>query len=381
MRVIHVITSLERGGIESWLLDMLQVLSKEDVQQHFCCKGSSTGVLTDKAIGLGAEVISCPLGPWHVGFQQRLQDIIASGGFDIVHNHIETYSGIVVHVCRQLGVPVVSSFHNTRFHPHSLLLGTPPLRQIRSLYDWISVRYALGHSTLITGCSRAVLHALDRYSTDYRARARVVYYGIDLGLVTTEHERAVFRRELNMESDAHLVLHVGNFRPQKNHRGVVDVFRLVVDQIPSARLLLIGDGPLRASTESYVRSAGLEHAVSFMGSRDDVRNLMRYCDVFLFPSLFEGFGLVALEANAAGLPVVGADHPAIAEAVVNNKSALLHDVTDISGMADSIARIVQNRDLARSLGDYGRERSASLFSKDASAHALKGIYDESLDIS
>jgi glycosyltransferase involved in cell wall biosynthesis len=118
----------------------------------------------------------------------------------------------------------------------------------------------------------------------------------------------VSRAELGLDANALVLGHVGRFDPQKNHAFLIQIAREAVRLEPRTQLLLIGVGALRPVVERQVADAGLTGRVLFAGGRDDVPALMRRCmDVFVLPSLYEGLGIVGLEAQAAGLPVVAAD--------------------------------------------------------------------------
>jgi glycosyltransferase involved in cell wall biosynthesis len=171
-----------------------------------------------------------------------------------------------------------------------------------------------------------------------------------------------------------VVLHVGRFAEQKNHLGVLAVFRGVLREVPAARLLLVGDGLLRPLVEDRIKGEGLGHAVRLLGVRGDVSYLMKQSDVFLFPSLHEGFGVVALEANAAGLPVVGSRIPGLLEAVVPEETALLHEVADLDSLTASVVRLLRDPGLSRRLAQAGRDRARRLFSQQASAARLRECY-------
>jgi glycosyltransferase involved in cell wall biosynthesis len=123
----------------------------------------------------------------------------------------------------------------------------------------------------------------------------------------------------------------------------------------------------------------LGRSVRFYGYRDDVAALMSVCDAFLFPSIHEGLPVAVLEAGAAGLPVVGTLLPGLMEAVVDGSSALLHDVSDIEGMADSVIRVLSDRSLARSIGDAARAHVIRNFSDQTAAQRLLTVYEECLE--
>ncbi len=101
-----------------------------------------------------------------------------------------------------------------------------------------------------------------------------------------------------------IVGNIGRFSPQKNHFFILDVFAEILNRSPSARLMLIGDGELRTDVENAAKRKGIYESVDFLGNRNDVPDLLQAMDVFLLPSLYEGFGIVNLEAQCTGLPCV-----------------------------------------------------------------------------
>lgn len=119
----------------------------------------------------------------------------------------------------------------------------------------------------------------------------------------SEQKRARVRREINA-SGATIILHVGRFEDQKNHLFLVKCFGEYFRHQSDAKLCLIGAGPLRAQIESYVKDFGVEERVMFLGTSSDIASWMSAADVFLFPSRYEGLGMVLIEAQASGLPCV-----------------------------------------------------------------------------
>jgi len=375
LKVLHLIHSLNRGGIEIWLMSMLQEVSRQECSMDICCKGFDTGIMAETAETLGAKVLLCSLGPAHVRFIQQLKQLIVQGQYDIIHNHLTTYSGFPVWLANQLAIPVVTSFHNTNiFAPQTTLTRLPLLHQLRSLYTHISVPYALRHSDLVTGCSQAVLQSLEQFNAPTKVRSEVLHYGVDIPPSPTAESRAAFRHTLGWSADTPLILHVGRLIEQKNHQGLLAVFQAVVEQIPSAKLLLVGEGPLRSQIEQTIADLQLTSSVRLLGLRSDVSTIMSFCDVFLFPSFHEGLPVVLLEAGAAGLPVVASRIPGSIEAVQDGKTAQLHDVADGAGMAQSVIQILSDRPHAQQVAEAGRAWITQHFSTAASARHLLQLY-------
>jgi glycosyltransferase EpsF len=375
VRVLHLIHSFNRGGIEKWLLSLLNQISRSQCEMDFCCKGEDIGSLAVVAQRHGAWVFHCPLSFAHLGFIHTLKSLLKEGNYDVLHNHLEVYSGLPVWIAHQLQIPVITSFHNTHFMPQTNVTRQFFIRQMRSLYGKVSIEYALRYSDVVTGCSQAVIDRLDPKTTKLQNRSKVLYYGVNIPQVSTEKERTEFRQLLGCSSEAPLILHVGRFIEQKNHLGVLSIFQLVLKEIPTAKLLLVGEGPLQPLIEHTIYQRQLSKSVYLLGLRDDVPFLMSQCDVFLFPSLYEGFGLAAIEANASNLTVVGTKIPGLIEAIVDGHTGLLHDVRDIEGMAQSTVKIIRDRDYGQQLARNGRTRAIYNFSIQSSATKLLEIYN------
>ncbi|MEM2591902.1 MAG: glycosyltransferase [Thermofilaceae archaeon] len=136
----------------------------------------------------------------------------------------------------------------------------------------------------------------------------MIHYGIDpVPFGSLPKDKKASRVRLGLPEEGLLIGHVGRFDVQKNHRFLIEVFEALASRLPDARLILVGDGPLRPEIQKLVTSKGLQDRVLFLGVRTDVPEIMGCLDLFLFPSLWEGLGIVLLEAQAAGLPCVVSD--------------------------------------------------------------------------
>lgn len=121
--------------------------------------------------------------------------------------------------------------------------------------------------------------------------------------IANENTRREVKQELGLENKF-VVGHVGRLHPQKNHDFLIEVFAEIKKKKPDAELILVGTGPLEEKVRSKVADMGLIENVQFLGNRKDMNRIYQAMDIFVFPSLFEGLGIVAIEAQAAGVPIV-----------------------------------------------------------------------------
>lgn len=158
------------------------------------------------------------------------------------------------------------------------------------------------HVDIYCACSKAA--AEWKFEPKYARDARIIRNGIDVRRYAFRPEtRAAVRKRLGVEHQF-VVGNVGRFGREKNHEFLIDIFDALVKQQSDSALLLVGDGEERERIRSMVISRGLSEKVYFTGAVDNVEDFLQAMDVFVLPSLYEGLGIVAIEAQASGLPVV-----------------------------------------------------------------------------
>jgi glycosyltransferase involved in cell wall biosynthesis len=295
IRILHVLGTLNPGGVETWLLHVLRNIDRDKFHLEFCTFGEEPGLYAPEAEKLGSTVLWCRKSANLWAFGRRFRGILREGKYDVVHSHVHSFSGAVLRWAKAEGVPMrIAHSHNTYDGKSDAL----PRRYYRRLMkSWIT-RYAT-HGLAASKAAAAALFGED-WQNDHRVR--VLYYGIDLRPFQEPVDRAAVRRELGLPIDAPTVGHVGRFDPQKNHHFLLEIAAEVLKKRPEIHFLLVGDGPLRPEIERRAKSMGLSDNVHFLGVRTDVPRLMcGAMDVFLFPSLWEGLPVTLIEAQAAGL--------------------------------------------------------------------------------
>ncbi len=270
----------------------------------FLLHTTQPGAYEEEIRALGSKIIRCPHRPAPWAYAARFKRILRQHGpYDIVHAHSAHFSGYMLRLAHQAGVPVrMAHSHNDTSTCDLSALVTKRIA-LRVMDSWIH-----RHATVGLAASQEAGSALFGSGWEADPRWQILHYGIDLAPFKEAVDAAAIRAELDLPDDAFVVGHVGRFCEQKNHTFLVEIFAEVARHDPQAMLLLVGDGPLRSSIEAYVQRLHLADHVVFAGVRGDVpRLMMGAMDVFLLPSLYEGLPLCGIEAQAAGLPLVLSD--------------------------------------------------------------------------
>jgi len=174
-----------------------------------------------------------------------------------------------------------------------------------------------------------------------------------------------------------ILVHVSNFRPVKRVLDTVRVLEKVRKEAPAV-LLMVGDGPERASAQALARRLGVADHVRFLGRQDSATEILACSDVFLLPSELESFGLAALEAMGCGVPVVGYDAGGLPEVVRHAETGYLLPVGDVDGMAARTVELLKDDAQRRHMGSAGRQRAAALFNAERVVTQYERYYERVL---
>lgn len=365
IRVLHVLGSMDPGGLETWLLQVLKDIDQDRFQLHFCTCRPQPGLLANEVARLGGVMVPCAKGKNLWSFSLRFRKILREGKYDVVHTHVHCFSGALLRWAKTERVPIrIAHSHNA----HDGRRDSQARRCYRKLMkSWIN-RYATGG--LAPSEPAAQLFG-DNWRTD--DRFQILRFGLDLRPFREPINRCQIRAELGIPCGAPVIGHVGRFDRPKNHRFLLEIADLVLKSRPDIHFMFVGDGQLRPEIEAHARAIGLSSNMHFAGIRTDVPRLMRGgMDLFLFPSLNEGFGFSLLEAQAAGL------HCLVSDTVPRDAVCVPESAEFLSLSAGSIhwaARVITKLDLARSKSaPVLNDRFDDEFSMQSSLRQLMNIY-------
>ncbi len=211
-----------------------------------------------------------------------------------------------------------------------------------------------------------------------RQRIHVVHSGVEPPEIPSG-ARERFREELGVTGDRVLVGTVAALTDHKGHRYLLEAIPTVVERHPEALFLLVGDGELRGELEERARTLGLgPEYLRFLGHREDVPAILGGLDLFVLPSHMEGLGTAIVDAQMAGLPVVGTRAGGIPEIVLDGETGLLAEPRNPAGLAERLLRMLEDKKLRARLAAAGRRRALEHFSADAMVEGTLEAYREFL---
>lgn len=298
--VIQVFGSLDAGGAESRMMDVFRAIDRSKYQFLFVSLDTSEGQFYEEEIrSLGAEIIKIE-SPRRTGVLQhfrQLQKLFvglkSAGKADCVHAHTSYHIGIVLLAARRARIPVrisharTTSSLNRGGFANKLMIAVGK----RLIKSFATHRLALNKET-----------ALSLYGTD--RGAQIIPNAIPLKLYSEALPADIYA---DIPADATVICHIGRFQPMKNHEFLLKLFAEYLKEHPRSWLILVGDGPLRRSTESLAEDLGIYDRLKFTGLRRDIPQILSRASVFVFPSKYEGLPGVILEAQAAGIPSIMSD--------------------------------------------------------------------------
>lgn len=360
MRVLHVINTLDIGGAEALVLN----LAKRIDRSAFALEVVSLGA--DGKLGDEFRALEVPTHALHrrsgidPALGWRLRSLAAARKVQVLHSHNVgpwLYAG---GAALSLRLPLVHTEHSNLFaHQRALM----------------HAERALAYATrAVIADSEKVRRHLVQTQKLPAHKVQTVVNGIDTGVFAPNQASAPVRASLDLPADALVVGTVGRLVPVKDQATLLEAFARLAPEIPHARLLVVGEGPLRGTLEEQAKSLGVADRVRFAGGRRDVATLLPAFDVFALSSTSEGLPLTILEAMACGLPVVATQVGALNEAVAEDETGLLVPPANAQALAEGLQRLLLDAALRLKFGQAALARVQSRFDLGLMTRRYEEIY-------
>jgi glycosyltransferase involved in cell wall biosynthesis len=354
LRVLHVIDSLIQAGAEALVKDMAPRMRARGLD-------ITVAVLRelDSPFELELRELAIPFLPTARGglyspchlltLQKNIQR------FDVVHVYLFP---------AQLFAPIAQVLAGRRV-PLVLSEGTPHHRRrkkwLHPLEMWMYKRYAA-----VACASEGIAASLREWLPEINSRISVIENGIDIEKF--EQATPCSCASAGVSNGNCVLLYVASFQPRKDHKNLLRA----IAQVPGADLLLVGDGDLRRPAERLAQQLGIADRVHFLGRRADVPELLKMADIYVHPPAFEGFGIAAAEAMAAGKPIVATNVPGLAQVV--GDAGILVPPSDPAALATQISALMKSRERREKLSQLAMQR-ACIFSIDHTVSAYIKLYE------
>ena len=296
IRIAQIIGKWVGGGVEAVVMNYYRHIDRDKIQFDFICDDDSTNIPYEEIKSLGGKVILIPPYQKVFKYHKELKRVLKEGNYKIVHSHINTLSVFSLWAAKSAKVPIRIA------HSHST---TNKKEKKKNLLKQILRPFSKLFATDYMCCSELAGRWLFGNKTYDQGKVYLLNNAIDLDKFKYDEKiRKDKRKELGIKDDTLVIGHIGRFVEQKNHRFLIDIFNKVHKEKTNSVLLLAGQGPLMNEIKEKVNNLGLTNNVLFLGQRNDANELYQAFDVFLLPSLYEGLGMVLIEAQVSDLPCI-----------------------------------------------------------------------------
>ncbi len=370
LRITHVVLSLDFGGLERVVLSLAKA-SRDFAQDVslLCLERPGTLAPQLKAMGIPVACVFKPPGlRWDT--TNRVQEVLRRFRPHVIHTHqlpALLYAGRAAH---REGIPVVHTEHNNVASSQSKSW----MRWLRTALLW---RFAGWFADRFCAVSKDVLATAGAYGTIRRRKLSHVPNGIDTAAFTAvEADRSAVRAALGIAPSAQVIGTIGRLAEVKQQAVLIRAFAKILPAFPAARLMLVGDGPLRAELEELAQSVGVASTVIFTGYQPNPERYLAALDIFVLPSRAEAMPLVIPEAWAAGRPVIASRVGGIPELIEDGKTGFLVESGDVNELAARLQSLLTDPQRARELGRAGRALACAKFDVTTMASTYDLIYRE-----
>ncbi|MFT5387698.1 MAG: glycosyltransferase involved in cell wall biosynthesis [Candidatus Omnitrophota bacterium] len=377
-KILFVITRLGAGGAPAIMLDMLHALNDagHDVQLLTGYAPSNEKellpALKDKSfvITVITELVRNinPLKDYIA--LSKIKKFIQANSFEIVHTHT-TKAGLLGRMAaKSAKVPhIIHSPHGHIFEGYMNPLTT-------KLYIALERKLARSTTKIITLTERAIDQHLEQ-SIGSRRQFSYIHNGIDVAKYMNTHYHSKLKEKHNIPTDIITFCTVGRLEPIKGHAVLLDALALVKQQTTTPfNMLFVGDGQLKDDLKQKALQLNMRDCIKFIGHQENIVPFLQMSDLFILPSINEGFGLVVVEAMAAKLPVIATNVGGVPEILTDNINGKLIPPNNAQSLADAILSLMNDTKRLKVIGEANQNKALSLFTKEIMQQKVTTLYKE-----
>ena len=296
IRIAQIIGKWLGGGVESVVMNYYRHIDRTKIQFDFICDEDSTNIPYEEIEQLGGKVILIPPYQKLFEYEKGLIKIFKENKYNIVHSHINALSVFPLRTAKKAGVPIRIA------HSHST---TNKVEWKKNLMKNVLRLFSKKYATHYFACTEHAGRWLFGDKEFEKGNIFVLNNAIDVDKFKFDLKiRKKIRSKLSIKESQFVIGHIGRFVAQKNHDFIIDMFYEYSKKDSDSVLVLAGQGPLLNNIKEKIKKLGLESKVIFTGQIDNANEYYQAFDLFLFPSLYEGLGMVLIEAQCSGLPCI-----------------------------------------------------------------------------
>ncbi|GEM_PF-3351137 len=377
MKVLSIIESLPPAGAEQALVNTLPALRALGVESEVAVLWPPHD-LVEPLQSAGALVHQLNLSStWSVARGvAALKSIAKAGAFDVIHAHLPM--AVFYAVAARTRIPVVATFHGLSFQ---LYPATTLLKKIRRQAE----RYWTNHGVhAYIAVSTAVADHYHEVLGIPREKIKIIPNGFPVDRLSRDVtlNLAAVRSQYGVEPGEFLITHAGRLIPQKGHIHLLNAVLELRNRGMKPRVLLFGQGPLQFQLDQFIEQSQLAGQIQIRGplAQGELFKLLQASDLFVFPSISEGFPMAPGEAMCLELPVIASNLPGITSMVEHSKSGLLVPPANPALLAEAMERLMLNRKLRATLAASGRQRILENFSIEKIAAQIFAVYTDLIDL-
>ena len=365
IKILHLIESLDRGGAEQQLIHIADNLRKDQVEHIIVVLGTANN-FADEIKAKNLSVIFLKQTGW-LGLLRAIPQVCTLV-YTLKPDLIQTWTVGDRFVGRITAIltrtPVISSIQ-APIYTKEIYINNPQQKAwklfIVQLLDLITAKAS---QTYLIGCSNYVTHTISQALRIPTDRATTIYNSIP----------AEDFLDWSQSLDSAQLLTVGRLVPEKNQKTLIRAMPIVLQHYPHAHLYIAGEGPLRAALEYQIQQLDIGHAVTLLGTRYDIPQLLQKHSLYIFPSVSEGLPIAALEALATGIPVIASDIPAMSEIIGHQEYGILVAAQDYQGLAAAIIALLDNPEQAYRMSAAARAYVREHFTIERAAQQWVSLY-------
>jgi glycogen(starch) synthase len=376
---------LIEGGLARHVRKLAEALVDLDIDVHVLTRGGEESPAEEQAGGVTIHRIREPKRPTDLGefvawVERMNSDMLAAGvelgdrfSFDLVHGHDWLVANACDHLAKRFGAPLITTIHATEHGRHQGWVDKHPQSYIHGVERWITNR-----SDRVIACSYYMREQIADIFGVEGERVSVIPNGIDPRDLQPQDPAELRRLRLEFaDQDQKLVLLVGRLVYEKGFQLALEAMPGVIERVPGTRFLVAGSGTHEAELRRQAEGLGLMEHGTFLGwiGDDVLHSLYPIADICVVPSIYEPFGLVALEAMASGCPCLVADTGGLREVVPHEEAGLRFRARDPEALTEMAVRVLGDEQLGERLVSEGLEHIRRFDWADIAEQTV-GVYEQ-----